>query len=240
LGPLAQTVEDCVLIDAALSGAARPRIRKAAIKGRTFLVPTDAVLDGADEAVRANFDAAVSRISKAGGKIKRVAMPAFAAILDLVSTRGHILGAEALHVHGARVNGPDAARMDARVVKRIKMADTMTAVDLVEVMRQRARLIAETNALFGDAIMIFPTTPHVAPPIAPLEADMEEFFRVNAKTLRNCTLGNFLDWCGLSIPSGVDTAGMPTGFLLNAPHGRDADVLSVGLAIEELVRGDAD
>jgi aspartyl-tRNA(Asn)/glutamyl-tRNA(Gln) amidotransferase subunit A len=238
LGPLARTVEDCVLIDAALSGLRRPRIRGTPVKGRVFLVPAAVVFDGLEPAVQANFDAALKRIAKAGGKIKQATFPAFEAALRLVSTHGTILGAEALHVHGSRVNGPGAARMDARVVKRIKMAETMTAVDLVEVMLQRRRLIAETSALIGDAIVVFPTTPHVAPPIAPLEADMDEFFRVNAKTLRNTMLGNFLDWCGLSIPSGTDAGGMPTGFLLSAPHGRDADVLSVGLTAEGLIRGE--
>ena len=237
LGPLAQTVEDCVLIDATLRGQKRVSVKKADVKGRTFIVPTNVVFDGIEDAVAANFESALSRISKAGGKIRRVAFPAFDAILKLVSTRGNILGAEALHVHLGRVNGPDAARMDQRVVQRIKLAEKMTAVDLVEIMFQRKQLIAATTDLIGDGIVVCPTTPHVAMPIAPLEADVEEFFRVNAKTLRNTMLGNFLDWCGLSIPSGTNRNGMPTGFLLSAPHGQDAQILSTGLALETLIRG---
>jgi aspartyl-tRNA(Asn)/glutamyl-tRNA(Gln) amidotransferase subunit A len=237
LGPLAQTVEDCVLIDAALRGQKRVSVKKADVKGRTFIVPTNVVFDGVEDAVAANFDNALSRISKAGGKIRRVEFPAFDAILKLITTRGNILGAEALHVHQGRVNGPDAARMDARVVQRIKLAEKMTAVDLVEIMFQRKQLIAAANDLIGDGIVVCPTTPHVAMPIAPLEADVEEFFRVNAKTLRNTMLGNFLDWCGLSIPSGTNSNGMPMGFLLSAPHGQDAQILSTGLALEALIRG---
>jgi aspartyl-tRNA(Asn)/glutamyl-tRNA(Gln) amidotransferase subunit A len=237
LGPLAQTVEDCALIDAVLRGQKKIGVKKAEVKGRTFIVPTNVMFDGIEDAVAKNFENAVSRISKAGGKIKRVAFPAFEAILKLVSTRGNVLGAEALHVHWDRVNGPDAARMDQRVVQRIKLAEKMTAVDLVEIMQQRRELIAATSDLIGDAIVVCPTTPHVAMPIAPLEASMEEFFRVNAKTLRNTMLGNFLDWCGLSIPNGVDRDDMPTGFLMSAPHGRDAQILSTGLSLEALIRG---
>ncbi len=237
LGPLAQTVEDCVLVDALLRGLKALKIKAGTVKGRQFIVPTNVVFDDVEDAVQVNFDAALSRISRAGGKIKRVAFPAFDAILKLVATRGNILGAEALHIHAARVNGPDAEHMDKRVVQRIKLAEKMTAVDLVEVMRQRKQLMLETTALIGDAIVICPTTPHVGMPIAPLEADMEEFFRVNAKTLRNTMLGNFLDWCGLSIPSGFDAEAMPTGFMMSAPHGRDADILSTGLSLEQLVRG---
>ena len=102
----------------------------------------------------------------------------------------------------------------------------MTAVDLVEILLQRRRLIAENGALLGQSFFAFPTTPHVAMEIAPLEADQETFFSANAKTLRNTMLGNVLDWCGVQIPSGRDAGGMPTGFLLSAQHGRDTDVLS--------------
>ena len=237
LGPLAQTVEDCVLVDAVLRGQKKAGVKKAEVKGRIFIVPSNVVFDGVEDAVAANFERALSRISEAGGKIRRMAVPAFDAIQKLVSTRGNILGAEALHVHGDRVNGPDAARMDQRVVQRIKFAEKMTAVDLVEIMYQRQQLIAATTALIGEGIVVCPTTPHVAMPIAPLEADVEEFFRVNAKTLRNTMLGNFLDWCGLSVPSGTDRDGMPTGFLFSAQHGRDDDVLSTGLALESAIRG---
>ncbi len=237
LGPLAQTVEDCVLVDAVLRGQKKVGVKKAEVMGRIFIVPSNVVFDGVEDAVAANFESALSRISKAGGKIRRMAFPAFDAILKLLSTRGNILGAEALHVHGDRVNGPDAARMDQRVVQRIKLAEKMTAVDLVEIMYQRQQLIAATTALIGVGIVVCPTTPHVAMAIAPLEANVEEFFRVNAKTLRNTLLGNFLDWCGLSIPNGTDRDKMPTGFLFSAPHGRDDDVLSLGLALEAAVRG---
>lgn len=237
LGPLAQTVEDCVLVDAVLRGLAKPKIKTTLVRGQVFVVPDNIMFDGIEPAVAANFEAALKRIAKAGGKIIHKNFPMFESILDLIKTRGNVLGAEALHLHYARVNGPDAARMDQRVVKRIKLAEQMTAVDLVEVMLRRQELIAKCNTVIGDAIVICPTTPHVAMPISPLEADMEEFFRVNAKTLRNTMLGNFLDWCGLSIPSGTDRDGMPTGFLLNAQHGRDAAVLGSGLALEPLIRG---
>ena len=56
------------------------------------------------------------------------------------------------------------------------------------------------------------------------------------KTLRNTMLGNFLDWCGVAIPSGVDSQGMPTSFLLSATHGRDAALLSAALTAEPHIR----
>ena len=73
-------------------------------------------------------------------------------------------------------------------------------------------------------------------PIAPLEADFAVFVRENLKTLRNTSVGNFLDWCGVAIPSGNDAEGMPTSFLLSATHGRDTEVLSAALSAEPFIR----
>lgn len=238
LGPLARTVDDCVLADAVLSGHAKPRIAKAQVKGMNLVIPENVVFDGVEPAVDTNFRAAVARMRKAGAKIYFRKFPAFDAILELNQKRGHILGAEALHLHWDRVYGPDAGRMDARVVSRIRMAEKMSAVDLVEVLQQRQQFIAECTALIGDALVLFPTTPHVAMEIAPLAADHAVFFQANAKTLRNTMLGNFLDWCGLAIPSGMDSEAMPTSLLISAPHGRDAQVLSAGLALESIVTGE--
>jgi len=237
LGPLAHSVEDCVITDAVLRGLSRPRVKPRPIKGLELLVPEGVVFDGCEAAVRNNFEVAIARLRKAGAKVRRIRMPVFQQIIDLIARRGHLLGPEALSVHWDRVTGKDAARMDARVVKRILLAEKMTAVDLVVVLEERRRMIAETEALIGDAFVAFPTTPHVAMPIAPLEADHDVFFRNNAKTLRNTMLGNFLDWCGVSIPNGTDSGGMPTAFLLSASHGRDTDVLSAALGAEHLIRG---
>ena len=236
LGPLAQTVEDCVLIDRALRGSNKT-IPKRQVKGMEFTVPTNIMFDGIEDSVRANVEAALKRISKAGGKIKRKPFPVFEKMFELLKTRGNLLGAEALHLHWNRVNGPDATLMDARVVKRIKVAETMTMVDFIEILLQRKALIAEFNDSIGDALLICPTTPQVAMDLAPLEADMDVFFAANVKTLRNTMIGNFLDWCGLAIPSGVDRDGMPTSVMLSGAHGHDAQLLGSGLALETLIRG---
>ncbi len=235
LGPLAQTVEDCVLVDRVLRGSNKS-ITKSNVRGLEFIVPTNIMFDGIEDAVQNNFEDAMERIAKAGGKIKRKSFPVFEKFFELLKTRGNVSGPEALQLHWNRVYGPDAERMDPRVVKRIKTAENMSAVDLVEVLLQRKALIAECNELIGTAIVICPTAPHVAMDIKPLENDMDLFFAANVKTLRNTMVGNFFDWCGLAIPSGTDKDGMPTSVLLSAPHGQDARVLGSGLALESLIR----
>jgi aspartyl-tRNA(Asn)/glutamyl-tRNA(Gln) amidotransferase subunit A len=236
IGPLAHTVEDCVLADAALRGENPAKAHAAPVRDLRLFVPETIVLDGCQDAVLANFEAAVARLEAQGARIERGPMPELAAISELTAKHGSLLGVEALHVHKGRVNGPHAERMDKRVVARIRLAESMTAVDLVEILETRKRLIRKANDRIGDRIITFPTTPNVAMPIAPLEADFAVFVRENLKTLRNTSFGNFLDWCCVAIPSGADAEGMPTSFLLSATHGRDTDVLSAALSAERLIR----
>lgn len=234
LGPLTHSVADCIIVDAALRGTAP--VTATEISSLRIIVPETTVLDDCDEAVVTHFESAIDRLAKAGAKIARQPFPAFERILTTIVARGHLLGAEALHLHRDLINSPDAARMDHRVQKRIKLAEKMLAVDLVEVLHVRKEVIAETNAQIGDALVAFPTVAHVAKPLQPLADNDDEFFRVNIKTLRNTMIGNFLDWCGVTIPSGKDADGMPTGFLLSAPHGRDSAVLAAALGAEATVR----
>lgn len=236
LGPLARSVEDCIAADAALRGLGRHAVTAAPVKGMHIVVPTNVVLDGCEAEVGAAFEASLARLTTAGARIERKPLPALDRIFELIGKHGHLLGAEALHLHWDRVHGPDAARMDRRVVTRILSGAKMTAVDLVAVQETRRQLIAETEAILGDAVVAFPTVAHVAMEMAPLEADDDVFYRMNAKTLRNTMVGNFLDWCGVAMPNGIGSAGMPTSLLLSASHGRDAHVLAAALAVEPLVR----
>ena len=237
LGPLAQTVNDCVLADAALRGLAQPQARPADPAGLDFVVPDTVMLDDLDPAVAQAFDATLARLAAAGARVRRIALPQLRETTEVIARLGPLASAEALDIHWDRLNGPDADRIDPRVVRRIRMADRMTAVDLVRLLGHRRRLIAEVGDILGDALLICPTTPSVAMPIAPLEADVEVFFHHNFRTLRNTALGNFLDWCGLAIPNGTDSDGMPTSLMICASHGRDLPLLSAGLALEQTIRG---
>ena len=135
LGPLANTVEDCILVDAALRGALVPEARRAPVETLRIVVPETVVLDGCEPEVTANCEAAIERMAAAGARVERRPLPALAAIYELVGKYGNLVGAEALQLHQGRVFGPDAARMDRRVVSRILLAQKMTAVDLVEVLQ---------------------------------------------------------------------------------------------------------
>ncbi|WP_431322853.1 amidase [Rhizobium sp. YTU87027] len=238
LGPLSRTVQDAVWIDAGMRGAAVPSIVACPLKGLDIVIPENVVFDGAEAGVLAAFETAVDWLAAEGASISRIKIPAFDEILALMAKYGALVTAEAFALHRERLAGPQAADMDHRVVMRIRLGEKTTLSNYLAILEARETLIADVERLVGQSFVAFPTVAHVAPPIAPLEADDDLFFATNGKTLRNTMLGNFLDWCGVSIPCGTGDANMPAGFLLSAVGKRDEALLSAALSAEEVIRGE--
>lgn len=237
LGPLCRTVQDAIWIDAAMRGlcAAAP-LHRPGPSDLSFVIPETVMFDGAEAEVVAAFEAAVARLAGAGARIRRAEFPEFSEIFDLMARRGALVTAEAYVLHRDRLTGPAAAQMDPRVVKRSLLGEKISLSDYLETLAVRERLIASFEARLGpDNILLSPTLPHVAPPVEPLVEDEALFFQVNAKTLRNTLIGNFLDGCGVSVPCGTGAAGMPAGMLLSGPRGGDDRLLAVAASVERLL-----
>lgn len=128
--------------------------------------------------------------------------------------------------------------MDPRVVARCRLGEKTSMPDYIAILDTRARMIADlAREVDAGTLLVSPTVPHVAPPIAPLVESDDLFFAMNGKTLRNTLIGNFLDWCGVSIPCGTGDAGMPVGLLLSGLPNTDEHLLGAALAAEETIRG---
>jgi aspartyl-tRNA(Asn)/glutamyl-tRNA(Gln) amidotransferase subunit A len=238
LGPLTRTVQDAVWIDAALRGLTTPTIGRGSLDQLSLVVPGTIFFDDAEEGVVAAFEAALLRLENAGARIRRQAFPLFSELFDLMAKFGPLVTAEAFALHRSRILGAGAAEMDHRVVARTLLGEKTSMADYIDILDARERMIAAMASLVApDEILVSPTLPHVAPPIAPLVADDDLFFRTNGKTLRNTLIGNFFDWCGVSIPCGTGQAGMPVGMLLSGLQHTDDHLLSVALATEETIRG---
>ena len=240
IGVLCRGVEDAVAVDAALRGLIAPAVRRRSLAGQRIVVPGNIVFDDAEPAVVANFEAGLAKLARAGAAIDRRPMPLFDDILRLTAARGTIVTAEAYALHRERLAGVDADAIDRRVVARVRLGAGIAMADYAILLQERRRLVSECAAQFAEGTLFaFPTVAHTAPPFEPLEADDALFLQFNLRVLRNTMLGNFLDWCGVSIPSGTDEHGLPTGFLLSGLPGGDDDLLAVALAAEQVFRGDA-
>lgn len=240
VGAFAATMADVLAVDAVLAEPAAPSAVPGAAIGARLVVPTNVVFDGAEPAVVAAFEAALARLTAAGVAIERRPLPVLDEILALFAATGTLVVAEAYEVLGDLVETPEtAARIDHRVVVRARLGAKLAAGARDTLLAARSRLCRAAADALGEAFVAFPTVPIVAPEIAPLAADEEVFFRVNALVLRNTMLASFLDWCGVSLPCGTDPAGLPVGFLLNGPPGGDGRLLGLAAGLEPIIRGAA-
>jgi aspartyl-tRNA(Asn)/glutamyl-tRNA(Gln) amidotransferase subunit A len=236
LGPLCHTVQDAIWVDAAMRGLTTPNVRREKLAGRRFVVPETLLFDDAEDGVVRAFEAALERLQDAGAIIRRQSFSVINEIRDLSQSHGTIVAAEAFALHRHRIEGPEAERMDQRVATRTRLGGSISMPNYIELLQKRLQIIETFNAQIGlNEFILTPTVAHVAPPIAPLETDEELFFKTNGKTLRNTAIGNFLNWCGVSMPCGTGDANMPVGLLMSGIGGTDDDLLGLALEVENTV-----
>ena len=233
-GPLARSLRDVQCLDRLLTGAA----------ARPLPAPTElrvvldlSVLDDArvEPAVRANLLAAAERLASAGVNVERRARTAFAEALDVLAADGWPGALEAFALHREVLDGPAADRLDPRVRQRLERARALPEGHLAVLHERRDRLRARFAAEFAEALLLVPTVSRVAPLLAPLEADTDLFAATNLELLRLTMAGSLLGAPGVSLPSGRDAQGLPTGLLLVAPAAADERLLDAATAVEALL-----
>jgi aspartyl-tRNA(Asn)/glutamyl-tRNA(Gln) amidotransferase subunit A len=234
IGPIAHSVACCALVDSILAGEA-PQVPAALpLAGLRLGVVQDYVLEGLDGGVAEAFGSALSKLSRAGAGVAEVRFEALRRLPQL-NQKGGLVVAEAYAIHRELI-ARRKADYDPRVASRTLRGADMSAADYIELLAQRAAMIAESACLAApyDALLM-PTVAMVAPAIAPLEADDQLYGRTNLAILRNPGVVNFLDGCALSIPCHQPGEG-PVGLMVVGQSGGDRRLLAVGLALEAALR----
>jgi aspartyl-tRNA(Asn)/glutamyl-tRNA(Gln) amidotransferase subunit A len=235
IGPIARTVEDCALVDALLRGKKPLPLTPMLAGEMRIVVPKNIVFDDAEPEVLELFAGLLERLQREGARIEHLEIPAMDELQKLTEMHGTITAAEGYRWHQAIVDSPDAQRIDRRVLSRLQRGRTMLAVDWLEIHDSRIRLQREVAAILDNAWLLMPTVVHVAPLVAALEADDNNFHNMNLRTLRNTSMGNFFDLCGISLPMGLGMAGMPLGALLSGPSGCDDALFRAAATVEQCV-----
>jgi len=233
LGPLTRSVRDALVIDDLLNGRTQTHVARS-LKGQRFVLEQGA-LEDIEPAVRNNLLRAMDLIKAAGALIEVRPSATFQATLNLIKQDGWLGSFEAFALHEALLDSRDADLLDPRVRRRLEAARSLPASQLLHLIDARRRLQCQLVDELDGAVLITPTVAHVAPPLAPLEADDELFVKTNLATLRLTMPGSLLDMPGVSLPSGRDALGLPTGLLLSAPSGEDARLLRVALSVESVM-----
>ncbi|MFC6297781.1 amidase [Pseudomonas sp. CCM 7893] len=237
LGPLTRSVRDALAIDDVLNGRDQRQPRPArSLKGQRFQVEQSVLEDArVEQSVRDNLHRSIDQLTAAGALIDVRPSKTFQATLDLIQHQGWLGSFEAFALHQALLDSPDAEQLDPRVRRRLEAARTLPASQLLGLYDARRRLQQQLIEELDGAILITPTVAHVAPALAPLEADDQLFVSTNLATLRLTMPGSLLDMPGVTLPSGRDALGLPTGLLLSAPSGEDARVLRAALSVETVL-----
>lgn len=232
IGPLAQSVECCAIVDAVLAGEPIEALAAVPLRGLRFAVPQTLVLDGIEKYVGDVFARALSRLAAAGAEIVETPLELLGELPE-INRKGGLAPPEAYATHREWI-AERAEAYDPRVLARILRGKEQDAADYILLLRARANFIERMSAaLMGFDAMLMPTVPIVAPPIASL-ADDESYVRTNALVLRNPSVVNFMDGCAISIPC-HEPGEAPVGLMVATLGGRDPQLLAIASSIERTV-----
>ncbi len=226
---ITRSVRDAVLLHEVLA-ARSVRLGERAPGRWRIGVPTTLMLDALDATVARAFERSLAALRSAGMLIDDIDLPALDELAGL-NARGTFAAAESWAWHQARLTAR-RADYDPRVALRIAQGAGITAAEYIELLRARKAWIEQMDhAMRGFDLLLSPTVPIVAPPVAPLLHDDEAFFGVNRQLLRNPSVVNFLDGCALSLPC-HRTDELPVGLMLWAGALQDDLVLAAALQID--------
>jgi aspartyl-tRNA(Asn)/glutamyl-tRNA(Gln) amidotransferase subunit A len=228
VGPLANTVACCSVVDAILAGEPPREIAGVPVAGLRLAIPTNMVLDGMDAATERAIDRAVRRLDRAGALIDRCHFAAIDQLQEALK-RGSLAAVEAYAWHRDML-ARDRDRYDPRVAERIMWGAQMGAADYMALVRARNGLRGAFAAEMApyDALML-PTVPIAPPPVAAFATD-EAYWRLNGLILRNPAIVNFFDGCAISLPC-HEPGEPPAGLMLAAPAMRDSWLFAVAQAV---------
>ncbi len=229
VGPLAPTVACCATVFQVLAGDAPRSLSPAALSGMRLGVPKNHMLEDLDIEVSEAFQSALQRLSRRGARLVDIAVPEFDAAAK-ANAGGGISPPEAYAVHRGWIERE--RDIDPRVLERILRGASVSAVDYIDLLANRARLMKRFARTSYDVdALIMPTVPRIAPRIEELERNPESFRLANGSMLHNTSVINFLDGCALSLPIQPPRTA-PVGLMVVGFAGEDERVLSTGLAIE--------
>ena len=191
--------------------------------------------DGLDSTVANAFERSLRVLRQAGARIEEIALEEINE-LPAINATGGLSAAESYAWHRTLISAHQA-EYDPRVALRILRGAQMSAADYIDLVAARRQWIVRMEARLGgfDAVLS-PTVPLVAPAIASVLHDDEEFFRVNGLLLRNTAVVNMLDGCAISLP--CHTPGqLPVGLMLWHAALHDDPVLDLALQVEAALTG---
>ncbi|WP_043837420.1 amidase [Muricoccus aerilatus] len=232
IGPIARSTRCCAVMDQVLADEPLAPLPEMPVAGLRLLLPETVALDGMEAPVSAAFEAALARLSRAGVRITRAAMPEFAEVAVMNALGGFTASeSHAWHRPLLERRGDD---YDPRVSSRIRRGAGMSAADYLDLQRARKDFVRRASArIAGYDALVMPTAPILPPRIRDLE-DEAAYTAANLAVLRNPTLINMMDGCSVSVPAARPPE-PPAGLMLSAAAGEDRRLLALAASVEAVL-----
>jgi len=251
-GPMARTVADLRLLFAEMVGRdpldpMSGRVDAAAVRAHPPVDPgtlragfsADLGFFPVDPVVRAAFEARIAALTSVFRSLDPAAPPMGP---DPHRVFEALRGASFIGAHLDKVERtPDL--VGPRIHENVALGRSLSLADVVEAEKAQTRLHRAFQAMFREMdVLICPTV--AVPPFDKRTAYVEEIAGVRMRT--------YIEWVGLtwgitlaaspalSLPTGLDGAGMPFGIQLVGPAGSDARLLAVAEAVEAALRSRPD
>ena len=182
--------------------------------------------DGLDGEVEAAVRAGAGTLESLGARLVDVTLPGAETAQRWTTIMAY---ADACAYHKERLDaGPGA--LSQAVYERMIMGRDFSAVDYAQAMRGREAWRRALAEMFETVdLLLAPTTPRPAPPIA----DDRSLHRATQDATRFTYGGALASIPGLSVPCGFSAGGLPIGMMLEAAWGAEPLLLRVGHAYQQ-------
>ena len=236
IGVLGRSVEDVAFGFFALDGdfeRAWAQPRRSPAEAPTLAVHERGFWDEAADDIDDTVRTALRELERGGCRLKSARVPEVGAALRFFG-KGSVTGVECLSF--VRREIPEwEPLLEPNVAPRIRGAESVSGCEYV---RRRARIerLGRRAAarIAPGTILVAPTVVRSAPALDEV-SEPADYRRINLLALRNTSVANTLGWCALSVPCGLDAQRLPIGLMLMAPGGREPELLTAGLAVEQML-----
>ena len=245
VGPITRSVEDAALAFAAMQGGdaqddstvgVQPldalRGLKDGVRGLRIAFGETTFFDDVDPEVEKAVRDTGKVLRSLGAQLDSIALPEVAAMWA-EEKRPLLIAAEACAAN-RRFLDEHLDELDPVIGPRMLTGRNLSAPDYYALLRRIAQLREQLQWTLRDVdAVLVPTTMAPAAPLGEIDASYAAYMAYNLKVHRNTGIGNLLDLCGVSVPCGFTSKGLPIGLMIYAKPFDEATALRVAYAYEQ-------
>jgi aspartyl-tRNA(Asn)/glutamyl-tRNA(Gln) amidotransferase subunit A len=243
-GLLARSVLDAVYGFAALDpalGDAERFIAKSStltLDGIRIAVDDPFFWDACDPGIAEVARGAIDALASEGAMLRKMMLPeavgAYAVFLE-----GGVSAIELRSFLDQEL--PDwLTQLDPIMASAVHGAETLSAREYLARLARLKVLARNATPRFDEIDVIASPTLCITPPLLSEVGDADAYLSTNRRIVRNTMAVNYLGLCAITLPVGLDAAGMPVGLQLIAPAWAEEKLLAIALAAERALGGATD